>query len=497
MPIRIIKNFVQFLRKYQLYTFVLVLLDIAVLCAVAFLALKARFWPGIDLINNRAYLVHPQLVFLMFYSLACVFVFKANGLYKPGVFIFLASHQVLIIKAMVWSTLGLVVLSFLAKWPLYIIDSRLTIFYFFIFGVVLSSFFRLVLFRSIYLWLAARKILQRRVVIVGAGQSGRQVAAGILMGAVHDRCLVGFVDDAFPCGKIIFGGAPNLGPIARIAELVTTEKIQEIIIAISSTTHERLLEIVQQCRDTGIAVKIYSNLFDIIDEKVTVEHFKGMPLVGINQWSYSTFYRVVKRGIDILGSLALLIMLMPVFILIGLAIKITSRGPVFFKQTRIGKDGVAFRFWKFRSMRVNNDDHLHREYVSRFINGDPSAAFHHKRSVYKMVDDPRITIVGRFLRATSLDELPQLFNVLSGDMSLVGPRPCMPYEWEQYEEWHKRRLSVTPGCTGLWQVSGRSTVGFDDMVVLDLYYINNCSPWLDMQLIFKTIPVMVLARGGH
>lgn len=497
MVIRTIKKFVVFLRKYQLSTFILILLDIGVLWAAAFLALKARFWPVIDLVNSSGALVHPQLVFLMFYALICVFVFQANGLYRPGVFIYLASQQVLIVKSILWSTLGLVLLSFLARWPVYIIDSRLTIFYFFIFSVVLASFFRLLFFRSVYLWLARTKILQRRVVIVGAGQSGRQVAAGILMGAAHDRCLVGFLDDAFPCGKIIFGGAPNLGPIERVADLVVVEKVQEIIVAISSISHERLLEIVQQCRATGAGVKIYSDLFEIIDEKVAVEHFKGMPLVGINQWSHSASYRVIKRGFDIIGSLVLLSVLLPALGLIGAAIKLTSRGPIFFKQVRIGKDGRPFKFFKFRSMKVNNDDHVHREYVGRFINGDPAAAFHHKRSVYKMVDDPRITVVGRFLRATSLDELPQLFNVLTGDMSLVGPRPCMPYEWEQYEEWHKRRLSVTPGCTGLWQVSGRSTVGFDDMVVLDLYYINNGTPWLDLQLMLKTIPVMVLARGGH
>ena len=146
MVIRTIKKFVVFLRKYQLSTFILILLDIGVLWAAAFLALKARFWPVIDLVNSSGALVHPQLVFLMFYALICVFVFQANGLYRPGVFIYLASQQVLIVKSILWSTLGLVLLSFLARWPVYIIDSRLTIFYFFIFSVVLASFFRLLFF---------------------------------------------------------------------------------------------------------------------------------------------------------------------------------------------------------------------------------------------------------------------------------------------------------------------------------------------------------------
>jgi lipopolysaccharide/colanic/teichoic acid biosynthesis glycosyltransferase len=211
----------------------------------------------------------------------------------------------------------------------------------------------------------------------------------------------------------------------------------------------------------------------------------------------SLFFRAFKRLVDIVISLFLLFIFSPFFLLIGLAIKMNSRGPVFFRQTRIGKMGKPFTFYKFRSMIVNNDDSLHRSYTQDFIkNGKPAAASEQKVS-YKIKNDPRVTNVGKLLRATSVDELPQLFNVLKGEMSLVGPRPCMPYEWEHYDDWHKKRLSVTPGCTGLWQVSGRSAVGFDDMVLLDLFYINNMSPWFDLQLIIKTIPVMIFARGAH
>jgi lipopolysaccharide/colanic/teichoic acid biosynthesis glycosyltransferase len=180
---------------------------------------------------------------------------------------------------------------------------------------------------------------------------------------------------------------------------------------------------------------------------------------------------------------------------------------VFFKQVRIGKDGKPFNFYKFRTMYVNNDDSIHREFTKKLIaeskngHGELSKTLINEsgelQQVKKIVNDPRITPIGRFLRKTSLDELPQLFNVLKGDMSLVGPRPCLPYEWEEYEAWHKRRLSVTPGCTGLWQVSGRSAVGFNDMVILDLYYIENMSPLMDLKIIFKTFPVMLLAKGGY
>jgi len=173
------------------------------------------------------------------------------------------------------------------------------------------------------------------------------------------------------------------------------------------------------------------------------------------------------------------------------AIKIDSKGPVIFKQKRLGKDGKPFMFYKFRSMYTDVDDKIHREYLKNLIKNGKAAENGGKEGVYKIVDDPRITRVGRFIRKTSLDELPQLFNVLKGDMSLVGPRPGLPYEFEEYEEWHKERIKVLPGITGLWQVSGRNALTFEDMIVLDLYYIENMSPWFDLQIMLKTIPVLV------
>jgi len=185
-----------------------------------------------------------------------------------------------------------------------------------------------------------------------------------------------------------------------------------------------------------------------------------------------------------------LVMLAIPMAIIAAMIKLTSSGKVLYKQTRIGKDCEPFVFYKFRTMLDGADDTIHKDFASQFIGGSP-------KGLKKMTDDPRVTGVGRFLRRTSLDELPQLFNVLTGEMSLVGPRPCMPYELEKYEEWHRRRLSIKPGCTGLWQVAGRSAVDFNDMVILDLFYIDNMSPLFDLRIIFKTLPVMLLAKGGY
>lgn len=208
--------------------------------------------------------------------------------------------------------------------------------------------------------------------------------------------------------------------------------------------------------------------------------------------------RIAKRMIDIAGSSFLLLLLSPVFLIVATAIKLTSRGPVLFRQSRIGQHGKAFTFLKFRSMYVNNDESEHKKYVLELIKGEaakkPSNG--NGSGVFKLTNDSRITPVGKFLRRSSIDELPQLINVVLGEMSLVGPRPPLPYEVEAYEVWHRRRLlEAKPGITGLWQVHGRSRVEFDDMVRLDLRYARECSPWLDIKILLQT-PKAVIAGDG-
>jgi exopolysaccharide biosynthesis polyprenyl glycosylphosphotransferase len=206
----------------------------------------------------------------------------------------------------------------------------------------------------------------------------------------------------------------------------------------------------------------------------------------------------VKRAMDILGALIAILVFSPIMLAIAAAVAVSSPGSVIFKQRRFGKGGVPFVFYKFRSMRSDSDDRIHREYVANLIEGklDQVNQGDQDRPLYKMTADPRVTHVGRIIRKTSLDELPQLFNVLKGDMSLVGPRPPLPYEAEKYQSWHLRRvLQIRPGITGLWQVEGRSTTSFDEMVRLDLRYIRNCSLWLDVKILLKTVKV-VLRRDG-
>jgi exopolysaccharide biosynthesis polyprenyl glycosylphosphotransferase len=212
------------------------------------------------------------------------------------------------------------------------------------------------------------------------------------------------------------------------------------------------------------------------------------------------FSRFVKRSMDIAGSLAALILCFPLLLLISLAIKLTSKGPILFKQERVGRYGSRFTFLKFRSMQCSSDARIHREYVKQYIAGEADAAraSQTQNAVYKIQSDPRITRVGKFLRRTSLDELPQFINVLKGDMSLVGPRPPIPYELEDYQIWHRRRVVESkPGITGLWQVNGRSRVNFDDMVRMDLQYAKTWSLWLDVKILLQTPAAVLFGAGAY
>jgi lipopolysaccharide/colanic/teichoic acid biosynthesis glycosyltransferase len=197
-----------------------------------------------------------------------------------------------------------------------------------------------------------------------------------------------------------------------------------------------------------------------------------------------------------LAALPIFLALFPVFIAIGSAIKLNSKGPVFYRANAIGKNGKKFMMFKFRSMKANDDSTIHKNYVAKLIKGDIDYE-ENSNQVFKVVDDPRVTSVGRLLRKYSIDELPQIINVLKGEMSLVGPRPCLPYEYELYKDWHKKRLSIRPGITGIWQVAGRSEVTFEDMVLLDIYYIYNRNLSMDMNIICETFFAVLDKRGAY
>jgi len=230
----------------------------------------------------------------------------------------------------------------------------------------------------------------------------------------------------------------------------------------------------------------------VADEVVS----SGPTLYLVADTSRSANFRgKLKRIGDVVLSGLALLALSPMLLVISILVKRSSPGPVLFVQERIGKDGVPFPFLKFRTMVHNSDDAIHRQFAAMFINGNDEKPS--EENVYKMTDDPRVTRIGAWLRRTSLDELPQLINIVRGEMSLVGPRPPIAYELDHYQPWHHERLRVTPGLTGLWQVSGRSNVTFEEMVRLDIHYINTWSMRSDLGIMLKTLPVVIRGTGGY
>jgi lipopolysaccharide/colanic/teichoic acid biosynthesis glycosyltransferase len=226
--------------------------------------------------------------------------------------------------------------------------------------------------------------------------------------------------------------------------------------------------------------------------------YKGVQLVAHSNPALTGLQQLLKRTVDVTAASLGLLLFWPLLLGVALAIRIDSRGPFFFRQVRVGRGGRQFRVWKFRTMHDGTSDKLHRDYVSSLLNGNGRKRAHvatDGSEVFKLVADPRVTRVGRWLRHTSLDELPQLVNVLRGEMSLVGPRPPLPYEVEEYDHWQFERLDVLPGITGLWQVSGRNLLTYLEMCEIDIQYVRQWCVWLDMKILLKTIPVVLLNSG--
>jgi len=249
----------------------------------------------------------------------------------------------------------------------------------------------------------------------------------------------------------------------------------------------------RQVNDIHISFHLFPEVWDSDDKDSPADSTLYPDLLNGDRRKIS---RIVKRAMDIVGSIIALSFLSPLLALISVGIKLTSKGPVLFKQERIGQRGRKFTFLKFRSMYFGAAPNIHEHYVKRFISGQADPASH--GGAFKLTNDPRITPLGKILRKSSLDELPQLFNVLKGEMSLVGPRPPVTYEFQSYDQWHRRRLlEAKPGMTGLWQVNGRSRTRFDDMVRLDLEYARTWSPWLDVKILLKTPRAVLSAEGAY
>ena len=312
--------------------------------------------------------------------------------------------------------------------------------------------------------------------------------------------VIGLIENGHVAsGAESFEGVPVIGDLRTLPQAIRESAANEVIISDPNVPGEVLFEVmIQTGRRRGVEFRIAPTLLNCLPSKTEIDQVGSLPMVTLFRSPLSGAARFLKRTSDLAIATLALLLLAPLWLLIALLIKLDSRGPVFYKQERVGMDGRVFLFYKFRTMHVGTDDFQHREFQRKFIKGEPDSNLgDEQRPAYKLRGDERVTRLGKLLRKTSLDELPQLFNVLRGDMSVVGPRPPIPYEVESYELWHRKRLDMKPGITGLWQVSGRNRLPFDEMVRMDLYYIENWSLLLDLKIILQTLPVMWRAEDAY
>lgn len=317
----------------------------------------------------------------------------------------------------------------------------------------------------------------------------------------HEANLKNFASRSVNSAAQIFSDERIVGTLAELPDVIRQLEIQEVIITDNRVPSEMLFEAMMQIgRKQKVEFRLAPSLYNFLPQKTSVEQIGVLPMVRLFREPLSDAERFAKRLFDILIAAVLLILVAPVWLIISLFIKFDSRGAILFKQERVGMDGRKFLCYKFRTMNADADESIHREAYRKNIEGvlaEANAGDAEKPVFGKVKNDPRVTRVGRFLRRTSLDELPQFLNVLRGEMSVVGARPPIPYEVEDYDVRHRKRLDMKPGITGLWQVSGRNRLTFEEMVQIDLYYIENWSLWLDLKIILLTLPAILRGDGAR
>lgn len=327
---------------------------------------------------------------------------------------------------------------------------------------------------------------ETRLLVVGSGRLGKMIMQHIAATPNLGYSIVGFLHDTHePAGN--FGRFRMLGTLDDLAMVIRSMQVDEVIIALPSELHQQTIRSVRLCERLGASFMLVPELYELSLSRIDLVAIEGIPLLGIKQKQINPVQRAIMRATDIAGAALVLLLGSPLWLCFALLIRLTSPGEVIFSQPRVGAGERQFNCYKFRSM-YKNAEQMQAALLAKNEAQGP---------LFKMKDDPRVTGIGKFLRRTSLDEIPQLLNVLKGDMSLVGPRPPLPREVAQYEEWQKGRLAVKPGLTGLWQVRGRSDLSFDEGVLMDLYYIENWSLRLYFHILMRTIPAVLFSRGAY
>ena len=462
--------------------------DLLVVLAAYLGALFVRF----DVLASRPSLdlVRPDWS-LAVVALATVGAFHIWGLYKREAFALRTLHVFTLTKATLAAFITSALIVYLLKSPV-VMQSRFVIAFTFLLIFAATLVWRLAILTPRYFAFLARR--QPQTLVIGASLESEALVARLeeLRGysAVHVVAPLSPED------------VEGLAACAVVDALGRDERpVDNIFIDTASLAPRVTLELVERAKGLHAEVYVLSRILSPLDSTRLLTELFDQPVMRVRLHPHERRARLSKRVFDVTLAGGALLVLSPLLLAIAAAIKLTSKGPVFYVNERVGLKGRTFRFLKFRSMQVNSDHEAHRDFVCRLIDGEVvcepgDEGFTEDDAFYKIADDPRVTRVGALLRTYSLDELPQFWHVVTGEMSLVGPRPALPYEVERYKEWHRERLNAVPGVSGLWQVAGRSRVGFDDMVLEDVMYTYNQGLMTDLGICLRTVPVVLFGRGA-
>jgi len=477
------------MKKRLLLGAVLALGDFALLAGTFQLAYLLRFHL-LFLPDRPAPPFELYQQFSVLVALIGAIMLHTAGLYRPQHFSFGLGPFFSVFRAVTLTSLIVMAMNFVLRGFITRYDvetySRLIIIFSWGLGLVALSLWRWSL--SAVLWQLRRRGRGRRnVVIVGTDPVAKGFCRAILQSEDFAYRPLGFVDSGNPTTTPVVAGLRVLGSLQDLPEIFRNHPVHEIVLASMDIDRETMARLIRACERADVQFSMIPGFFEILTRQMRIQEIADVPVFQLEERIFQRWGRLVKKLTDLGVATVVLALFSPLWLLVALAIKLESRGPVFFRQARVGKGERLFFIYKFRSMYANAEERR-----AELEKDTP-----HVDALLNLSMADQITPLGRILRRFSIDEIPQFFNVLKGEMSVVGPRPHMPSEVARYEDWQRRKFDVLPGVTGLTQVSGRKDLSLDEMVRLDLYYIENWSPWLDLQVLLKTIPAVVWGRGAY
>ena len=442
-----------------------------------FISIILTYWIRVSLLESTTFVapfLHDITTYLWTIPFVCVLwvcVFSAKDLYRPRRGISGMGEFREIVRAITFGVVIIMAASFLRKFDY----SRLIVVSFWACNIIIVGSFRAIIRHLQRKWML-RGYGKSSVIVVGTGETASLIIDRMRKGKDLGYKIIGVVDDDKSLkekGTVM--GFPFLGSVANLPELIKQHEAGEVFFAKPGMNHEQILDTIASCEETGASFRIVSDLFEIVTGKTEIDNVADTPIIDLTGPRIGLLRRASKAVMDFCLATLLLVLTLPLWAIISLAIKLDTKGPILFRQSRVGEKGKTFTIYKFRTMFHD---------VNTFERSPT-----HK-------EDARITRVGRLLRRASLDELPQLLNVLRGEMSLVGPRPEMPFLVAQYDRWQRKRLDVKPGITGLWQVLGRKDLPLEENLQYDFYYIKNRTILMDLVILLKTIRAVIIGKGA-